>query len=90
MKIVKKKSTENCHFYSHEKSLYIAWACFRNDLFTISVDGQYWRYTGFRLDAGYPRRLRGWYIGVQAALYDYGWIILLKVWFELGFHGPVT
>ena len=25
----KKKSTENCHFYSHEKSLYIAWACFR-------------------------------------------------------------
>ena len=31
MKIVKKKSTENCHFYSREKSLYIAWACFRND-----------------------------------------------------------
>ena len=27
MKIVK-KSTENCLFYSHEKSLYIAWACF--------------------------------------------------------------
>ena len=25
-----KNSTENCHFYSHEKSLYIAWACFRN------------------------------------------------------------
>ena len=23
-------STENCHFYSHEKSLYVAWACFRN------------------------------------------------------------
>ena len=23
-------STENCHFYSREKSLYIAWACFRN------------------------------------------------------------
>ena len=33
MKIVKKKSTENCHFYSREKSLYmyIAWACFRNN-----------------------------------------------------------
>ena len=30
MKIVKKKSTENCHFYSREKSLYIAWECFRN------------------------------------------------------------
>ena len=30
MKIVKKKSTENCNFYSREKSLYIAWACFRN------------------------------------------------------------
>ena len=25
-----KKSTENCHFYSSEKSLYIAWACFPN------------------------------------------------------------
>ena len=22
--------TENCHFYSSETSLYIAWACFRN------------------------------------------------------------
>ena len=29
MKIVK-KSTEKCHFYSHEKSLYVAWACFCN------------------------------------------------------------
>ena len=26
-----KESTENCHFYSHEKSLKVAWACFRND-----------------------------------------------------------
>ena len=26
----KKKSTENCHFYSREKALYMAWACFRN------------------------------------------------------------
>ena len=25
-----KNSTENCHFYSREKSLYITWACFRN------------------------------------------------------------
>ena len=24
------KSHENCHFYSPEKSLYIAWACFCN------------------------------------------------------------
>ena len=24
-------STENCHFYSSEKSLYIAWAWFRNE-----------------------------------------------------------
>ena len=24
----KKYSTENCHFYSREKSLYLAWACF--------------------------------------------------------------
>ena len=29
MKIVE-KTTENCHFYSREKSLYIVWACFRN------------------------------------------------------------
>ena len=32
MKKVKKHSTENCHFYSREKSLYVTWACFRNDL----------------------------------------------------------
>ena len=25
-----KISTENCLFYSREKSLYVAWACFRN------------------------------------------------------------
>ena len=31
MKIVKKKTTENCNFYRDEKSLYIAWACFRNE-----------------------------------------------------------
>ena len=30
-------SPENCHFYSREKSLYIAWACFRNDLTTYYV-----------------------------------------------------
>ena len=28
----KKKSTENCHFYSCEKSPYVAWACFRNSI----------------------------------------------------------
>ena len=27
-----KNSTENCHFYGREKSLYIAWACFRNEI----------------------------------------------------------
>ena len=37
MKIVKKKKPENCHFYSNEKSLYIAWACFRNALKALSV-----------------------------------------------------
>ena len=30
-KKIVKISTENCHFYSREKSLYVAWACFRND-----------------------------------------------------------
>ena len=30
MKIIKKNSTENCNFYSHEKSLYIARTCLRN------------------------------------------------------------
>ena len=29
MKKVKQNSTENCHFYSSEKS-YVAWVCFRN------------------------------------------------------------
>ena len=28
----KKTSTENFHFYRREKLLYIAWACFRNDM----------------------------------------------------------
>ena len=27
----KSKGTENYHFYSREKSLYVAWARFRND-----------------------------------------------------------
>ena len=31
----KNKSTENCHFYSREILLYIAWACLRNDLYRI-------------------------------------------------------
>ena len=35
MKIVKKNSTENCHFYSLEKSLYIAWACFRSGILSL-------------------------------------------------------
>ena len=30
MKIVTNIKTENCHFYSCEKSLYVACACFRN------------------------------------------------------------
>ena len=30
MKKVIKKSTENCFFCNREKSLYVAWACFRN------------------------------------------------------------
>ena len=31
MKIVKNKKNENCHFYTREKSLYVAWAYFRNE-----------------------------------------------------------
>ena len=38
MKIVKQIQLENCHFYSREKSLYIAWACFRNE-FVFEVLG---------------------------------------------------
>ena len=39
MKIVEKKSTENCNFYSRDKSLYVAWACFRNGLpFTLQEE----------------------------------------------------
>ena len=29
----KNNSIKNCNFYSREKSLYIAWACFRNGKF---------------------------------------------------------
>ena len=32
-----KNSTENCHFYSHEKSLYVAWACFCNDKMALQT-----------------------------------------------------
>ena len=32
-----KYSTENCHFYSREKFLYIAWACFRNDCHVAAI-----------------------------------------------------
>ena len=32
MKINQKHSTENCHFYICEKSLYVAWACFHNGI----------------------------------------------------------
>ena len=45
MKKVKKNSTENCHFYSHEISLYIAWECLRNEkggkeaINILTVDG---------------------------------------------------
>ena len=35
MKIVKKKSTGNCHFYSREISLFIAWECLRNVMIDI-------------------------------------------------------
>ena len=30
MNLVKEIQLKYCHFYSREKSLYIAWACFRN------------------------------------------------------------
>ena len=36
MKRVKNNSTENCHFYSREVSLYVAWAGFRNGLLDFS------------------------------------------------------
>ena len=35
MKIVKKNSTENFHFYSRDISLYIAWECLRNETKTL-------------------------------------------------------
>ena len=31
----KYENSQNCHFYSRQKSLYIAWACFRNDLWFL-------------------------------------------------------
>ena len=35
----KRNSTENCHFYSREKSLYVAWACFRCKIYISVVSG---------------------------------------------------
>ena len=37
MKIVK-KITENCHFYSSEKSLFVARECFRNVIFILIME----------------------------------------------------
>ncbi|KAL4223398.1 peptidase M10A [Mactra antiquata] len=48
--------------------------------FYIFKGVRYWRYSGFNLDAGYPKRLNGWYRNVQAALLsDGGEIRLLKI-----------
>ena len=32
-------SSENCHFYSRKKSMYVAWACFRNEVVTLYISG---------------------------------------------------
>ena len=55
MKIVKKKSSENCNFYSHEKSLYIAWACFRN----VTVKKTCFKYMQKRKRKDQTARLNG-------------------------------
>ena len=53
MKRVKQNSNKNCHFYSREKSLYIAWACFRyapNDQNDKRICGRQIRNYGFFLN----------------------------------------
>ena len=37
----KKNSTENCHFYSREILLYIAWTCFRNAVVKTEIRPHY-------------------------------------------------
>ena len=44
-----KNSTENCHFYRHEKSLYIAWVCFRNVKGYEALLHRHLSYEGFSL-----------------------------------------
>lgn len=47
--------------------------------FYIFKGSRYWRYSGFVLDSGYPKRIQGWYRGIQAALQeDSGEIRVLK------------
>ena len=54
--------------------------CCKNPKSSYLLGKRYWRYTGFKLDPGYPKRLKGWYIGLQAALQeDNGEIRVLKV-----------
>ncbi|XP_052799586.1 macrophage metalloelastase-like [Mya arenaria] len=51
----------------------------RNNKFYIFKGYKLWRYSQFTLDAGYPKRLQGWYRNVDAAIVeDSGEILLLK------------
>ena len=52
MQIVKKKSTEKYHFYSCEKSLYIAWACLRNEFFLFQFTAM------IRISENVPRSIK--------------------------------
>ena len=66
----KKKSIENCHFYSREISLYISWACFRYGIMR-PVSGIIGRVDAVAIVPIYSRFANLIEYGATVAIYSY-------------------